>query len=71
MQWTSVPDRVRYVPGVVGAIADFLPDELLEEYAAGRDPAMVAVGREAVAVAERPVMHDDPADAAPRPRCEV
>jgi hypothetical protein len=52
-------------------VIDFLPDELLEEHAAGRDPAMVAVGREAIAVAEGPVMHDDPTDTTARTRGEM
>jgi hypothetical protein len=71
MQWTSVPDRVRYVPGVIGAVIDFLPDQLFEEYATCRDPAMVAVGSEAIAVTERAVMHDDAADSTARARREM
>src|SRR5256885_8852988 len=62
MQWTSAPDRVRYVPGVIAAVIAPLPDQLLEEHATCGNPSMVTVGREAIAVAERAVMHDDTAD---------
>src|SRR5467141_3427380 len=71
MQWTSVPDRVRYVPGVIAAVIDFLPDQLFEEHAARWDPPMVAVGRDSVAVTERAVMHDDAAGPTARSRREV
>jgi hypothetical protein len=71
VQWTSVPDRVRYVPGVITAVIDFLPDELFEEHATGRDPAMISVGCEAIAVTERPVMHHDAADPSARSRREM
>jgi hypothetical protein len=56
------------VPGVIAAVINVLPDELLEEHATGRDPAMVVVGSEAIAVTERAVMHDDPADTTARTR---
>ena len=71
VQWTSAPERVRYVPGVIAAVITFLPDQLLEVDAAGRDPTMVVIGREAIAVAERAVMHDRSADSATRARPEV
>src|SRR6266542_1122943 len=71
MQWTRAPVRVRYVPGVIAAVIGSLPEQFLEEHAARRDPAMIGVGREAIAVPERPVMHDDPADATARALCEV
>src|SRR5437879_7380632 len=70
MNWIRAADRVRYVPGV-GLVLDVLSDQLLEEHAARRDPAVIGVRGEAVAVTERAVMHDDPADAAAGPRREV
>src|SRR2546428_8998759 len=71
MKWISTRDRAWHVSRVVGLGLDVLRDQLLEEHAPRRDPAMVAVGSETVAVTERAVMHDDPADAAAGPRCEV
>jgi hypothetical protein len=62
---------VRYVPGVIGAVIDFLPDQLFEEYATRRDPAMVAIGAEPIAVTERSVMHDDAAESTARARREM
>src|SRR5207249_1752027 len=64
-------DRVWYESGVAALVLGVLPDQLFEEHAARRDPAMVASGGGSVAVTERAVMHDDPADAAARPRREV
>src|SRR5437870_11056695 len=71
MKRMSTRDRAWHVTGVVGLGLDVLRDQLLEEDAPRRDPAVVAVGSETVAVAERAVMHDDPTDAAAGPRCEV
>jgi hypothetical protein len=59
------------VPGVIAAVIDFLPDELVEEHAACRDPAMLAVGRETIAVSECAVVHHDPANSTARTRREV
>ena len=66
VQWTSAPDRVRYVPGVIAAVIDSLPDQLFEEDATRRDPPMLAVGRESIAVPERAVVHHDPANSTAR-----
>jgi hypothetical protein len=63
VQWTSAPDRVRYVPGVIAAVIEPLPDQLFEEDATCWDPPMFAFGCGSGAVSERAVMHDDPADA--------
>src|SRR5881396_1685004 len=71
MNGVSAPDRVRYVSAVVGLVLVVMPDQLFEEYPARRDPAVVAVGGEPVAVTERAVMHDDPAAAAPGSRREM
>ena len=71
VQWTNVPDCVRYVPGVIAAVIDFLPDQLLEEHPSGGDPAVFGIGREAVAVAERAVMGDESTDPAARARREM
>lgn len=70
-QWTSAPDGVRHVPGVIAADLAVLPDQLLEEHTARGYPVVLPVGREAIAVAERAVMHDDPASATARARREV
>ena len=69
MKWISAPDRMRHVSRVVAVFLDVLPNQLLEEYPTRRDPAMVSIGGETVAVAECAVMQDDPADAAAGPRC--
>jgi hypothetical protein len=71
VQWTSVPDRVRYVPGVITAVIYFLPDQLFEEHATRWDPPMVAIWGESSAITEGAVMHDDAAGASARPRREV
>jgi hypothetical protein len=57
----GAPDRVRDEPNVI-ALFDVVSDQLLEEHTACRDPAMVGVGSEAIAVPEGAVMHDDPTD---------
>ena len=71
VQWTSAPERVRYVPGVIAAVIDFLPDQLLEEDASRSDPPMLTVGRESIAIPERAVMDHDPANSTARRRREM
>jgi hypothetical protein len=62
---------VRDVPGVVAAVIDSVLDELFEGDATCRDPAMLAVGRESIAVPERAVVHHDLANSTARTSREM